>query len=106
MTKFKGISEKGEMTKEERENAVKYFKEASHDAILYWVNSTYQLLGVNATMATLLNTLGTCIVKLIPVDQADQVEDTVMELIRDSFDELRKGRTLLREVKADKDDMN
>jgi hypothetical protein len=79
-----------------------YYQEAAVDALLYWVNTTIATSGANTTLTLLTEILGTCLVNLVPEDQIDRAESTVMHLLEEAFDILRSGKqTAVSEPKGD-----
>lgn len=71
------------------ENITSYYQEAALDALLYWTNTSAEIVGVNATLTLLTEMLGTCIVHMVPLEQADRAEAAIFFVLNQSFDVLR-----------------
>lgn len=71
------------------DNITDYYKEAALDSLLYWTNTTTEVVGVNATLTLLTEMLGTCIVHLVPVNQIDRAEAAILSVINQSLDVVR-----------------
>ena len=87
------------------EEEVEYFKKNSLDALLYWVNSTTQVLGVNETLTTLTGVTMSCYVEMVPHKQIDRVEKLVKKQVEHVFEILREQAKVSGQ-EADKSNMN
>lgn len=96
---------KTEMTDEE---LTEHYREASLDALLYWTNSTSQLVGYNATLTLLLEMLATAIEQLIPLDQIERAENVIYQVLDESFSVIKNSSSdaKVSAPKSDKKNMN
>lgn len=94
-------SKKSVLTNDE----VEYFKKTSLDALLYWVNSTSQVLGTNETLTTLTDVTMTCYVEMVPYNQIDRVEKLIKKQVEQVFEILREQAKVSGQ-EADKSNMN
>lgn len=82
-----------------------YFEGAALDSLLYWVNTTYEVIGANKTMSTLTEVLGTCILEYVPKGQIERAERVITEHFALIFETLKKEAKVFEE-ESDKDSMN
>lgn len=87
------------------EEELEYFKKNSLDALLYWVNSTTQVLGVNETLTTLTDVTMSCYVEMVPYEQVERVEKLVKKQVEHVFEILRE-EAKVSVVESDKSNMN
>lgn len=91
------------------EELTEYYKDAALDGLLYWTNSSSQLLGYNATLTMLLEMLATAIEQLVPAEQVDRAEEVIYHVLDESFEAVRNNSASTAKVskkKSDKKDMN
>ena len=90
------------------EELVEYYKEAALDGLLYWTNSTTQLVGYNGTLTMLLEMLATAIEQLVPPEQVDRAENVIYHVLDESFSLIKNSSTdtKVSQKKSDKGDMN
>jgi hypothetical protein len=93
------------MTEEE---LTEYYKDAALDSLLYWTNSTAQLVGYNGTLTLLLEMLATAIEQLVPPDQVDRAENVIYHVLDESFEAVKNSSSdpKVSVKKSDKKDMN
>lgn len=106
MKKSKDTSiSRAEMTDEE---LTEYYKEAALDGLLYWTNSTSQLVGYNGTLTMLLEMLATALEQLVPPDQVDRAEQVVYHVLDESFASIKNvsSDAKVSKKKSDKKNMN
>ena len=59
-------------------------KETSRTALLYWVNSTSGLFGLNHTVTTLVEMVATIVEHQVPLDQLDRARDVIVDVLDDA----------------------
>jgi hypothetical protein len=59
-------------------------KETSRTALLYWVNSTTGLFGLNHTLTTLIEMISTMVEHQVPFDQLDRARGVIVDVIDDA----------------------
>lgn len=59
-------------------------KETSRTALLYWVNSTTGLFGLNHTVTTLIEMVSTILEYQVPLDQLDRARDVMVDVLDDA----------------------
>ena len=59
-------------------------KETSRTALLYWVNTTTGMFGLNHTVTTLVEMLSTIVEHQVPLNQIDHARDVIVSVIDDS----------------------
>lgn len=59
-------------------------KETSRTALLYWVNTTTGMFGLNHTLTTLVEMLSTIVEHQVPLNQIDKARDVIVSVIDDS----------------------
>ena len=86
-----------------------YFSKHSMDSLLYWVNSTSQILGINNTLTLLTDVTMTCYVEMIPSDQVDRAEKIIKKQVKEVFELIRaknEKSTQVSDKESDKESMN
>ena len=87
-----------------------YYKDSAMESLLYWANSTTQLLGANATLTFLTEMLATGIEMLVPPEQVSRAEDTIFGALDDAFTVVKataqENSAKVSVKKSDKDTMN
>ena len=64
-------------------------KETSRTALLYWVNSTTGLFGLNHTVTTLVEMVSTIVEYQVPLDQIDRARDVIVDVIDDAVSDAK-----------------
>ena len=59
-------------------------KETSRTALLYWVNTTTGMFGLNHTITTLIEMVSTIVEHQVPLNQIDHARDVIVSVIDDA----------------------
>lgn len=59
-------------------------KETSRTALLYWVNTTTGMFGLNHTITTIIEMVSTIVEHQIPLNQIDHARDVIVNVIDDA----------------------
>lgn len=59
-------------------------KETSRTALLYWVNATSGLFGLNHTLTTLVEMIATIVEHQVPLEQLDRARQVIVDVLDDA----------------------